>query len=136
MGQGNPTMRLVCVFNAPLGTTLGAGSAITFSDTTFGERQGWREITLAGDGTTLTGTDLTADSTSNRLTHYPADLLTVPLGQASASFVANPGGAPLPPFAVPDALPLNSANVQSVPARASDRCPSRGRPGECQRARQ
>jgi len=114
MGQGNPTMRLVCVYDAPLAAALGIGTSISFTDRTFAERQGWREITLAGDGTTLSGTDLTAESASNRLTHYPADLLTVPLGQASTSFVANPGGPQLPAFVVPDATPIASTGVQPV----------------------
>ena len=116
MGQGNPTMRLVCVYDAPLASALGAGTSISYVDRSFAERQGWREITLAGDGTTLSGSDLTSESASERLTHYPADLLTVPLGQASAAFVANPGGSALPAFIVPDAMPINSTSVEPVVA--------------------
>ena len=112
MGQGNPTMRLVCVYDAPLPSAIVSGTAISFSDQTFPERQGWREITVVGDGTTMSGTDLTSTSTSDRLTHYPADLLTVPLGVGSAVFMANPGGPQLPAFRVPDATPLNSTSVE------------------------
>jgi len=112
MGQGNPTMRLVCVYDAPLPSAIVSGAEISFSDQTFAERQGWREITVVGDGTTMSGTDLTSTSTSDRLTHYPADLLTVPLGVGSAVFMANPGGPELPAFTVPDATPLNSTSVE------------------------
>jgi nickel/cobalt exporter len=108
MGQGNPTMRLVCLYTAPLSVPLAAGSAIAFSDNSFAERQGWREITAIGDGATLGATDLPATSVSDRLTHYPADLLTVPLGVASTSFVASPGGPELAPFSVPDATPIET----------------------------
>jgi ABC-type nickel/cobalt efflux system permease component RcnA len=114
MGQGNPTMRLVCVYSAPLAAPLAVGTSFSFADHSYAERQGWREITLAGDGTTLTGSDLSSTSASDRLTHYPADLLTVPLGQASAAFVGNPGGTTLPAFGVPDATPIaGSTGVQS-----------------------
>jgi nickel/cobalt transporter (NicO) family protein len=124
MGQGNPTMRLVCVYDAPLAAPLAAGTAFSFADWSFAERQGWREITLAGDGTTLTGSDLTATTASNRLTLYPADLIAVPLGQASASFVANPGGPQLPAFEVPDATPINSMDVQSPVAPPASAAPA------------
>ncbi|HEY7025009.1 MAG TPA: hypothetical protein VH371_08625 [Candidatus Limnocylindrales bacterium] len=112
IGQGNPTMRLVCVYDAALATALVSGTEITFADRTFAERQGWREISVLGDGTTLTGTDLTATSASDRLTHYPADLLTVPLGIDSTEFIANPGGPQLSTFMVPDAAPVDSTNVE------------------------
>jgi len=124
MGQGNPTMRLVCVYDAPLSTAITGSTQISFSDQTFAERQGWREITVAGDGTTLTGTDLTSVSTSDRLTHYPADLLTVPLGIGSAVFMANSGGPQLPAFAVPDATPLNSTSVEPSVSPAAAAVPA------------
>src|SRR3954453_11376498 len=115
MGQGNPTMRLVCVYSAALVAPLTPGISISFADQSFAERQGWREITLVGDSTTLSGSELGALSTSDRLTHYPADLLSVPLGQSSATFVASPGGVALPPFEVPDATPLDSTGVDVAP---------------------
>ena len=39
MGQGNPTMRLVCVYDAPLASALVGRPSISFSDQTFAERQ-------------------------------------------------------------------------------------------------
>jgi ABC-type nickel/cobalt efflux system permease component RcnA len=124
MGQGNPTMRLVCVYDAPLTSALVGSTQVSFTDQTFAERQGWREITLAGDGATVTGTDLTSTSPSDRLTHYPADLLTVPLGIGAAVFIASPGGPQLPAFAVPDASPLNSTAVESPAASATAAVPA------------
>jgi len=57
MGQGNPTMRLVCVYNAAVAGGIGAATSVSFTDRTYAERQGWREITVVGDGTTLGETD-------------------------------------------------------------------------------
>ncbi len=119
MGQGNPTMRLVCVYSAPLTSALAAGTSISFTDDSYVERQGWREITLAGDGTTLAGTDLGAASASNRLTSYPANLISVPLGVASATFSASPGGPQLPAFAVPDATPIEASVGSNAPVASS-----------------
>ena len=46
----------------------------------------------------------------------------MPLGQASATFIASPGGPQLPAFAVPDATPLNStARIGCRAAGTSDR---------------
>jgi ABC-type nickel/cobalt efflux system permease component RcnA len=112
-------MRLVCVYSAPLAAPLAPGTPISFADDSYLERQGWREITLVGDGATLSGSDLGSTSASGRLTHYPADLLTVPLGQQSASFIANPGGPTLPPFAVPDATLVESGVAAAPPTTSS-----------------
>jgi len=111
MGQGNPTERLVCVYTAPI-SALMPGTAITFADGTYPERQGWREITVVGDSATVSSSDAPTTSASSRLTYYPPDLIAVPLGQSSTSFVAAPGGPALPAFSVPDATPLDA----SVPA--------------------
>src|SRR4051812_30514635 len=116
MGQGNPTMRLVCVYAATLAAPISAGTSVAFADNSYAERQGWREITLVGDGTTLSGSTLAAASASDRLTHYPADLLAVPLGDPAVRFSVTPGGAALAPFAVPDATPVDSKVVEPVAA--------------------
>ena len=115
MGQGNPTERLVCIYTAPISALL-PGTSITFADGTYPERQGWREITVNGDGTTVSGSDAPTTSASSRLTYYPPDLISVPLGQASTAFVVSPGGAALPPFSVPDAAPLNATAAAPAPA--------------------
>ncbi len=110
IGQGNPTMRLVCVFSAALPSALAAGTTFTFEDRSYIERQGWREIVIRGDGTTLTQSDAPDADTSNRLTEYPADLLAIPLGQSTANFMVSPGGPALPAFSVPDATPIADAS--------------------------
>jgi ABC-type nickel/cobalt efflux system permease component RcnA len=107
MGQGSPTMRLVCVYRAALGSALAAtGTTFRFEDTSFVERRGWREIVVEGDGATIVDSDAATAGTSARLTTYPTDLLSIPPGQSAAAFGAKPGGAALPAFSVPDANPL------------------------------
>ena len=106
MGQGSVTMRLVCVYRAALATGLAAAATFTFEDVSYAERQGWREIVVRGDGTTLENSDAPTMGTSDRLTHYPSDLLSIPLGQSEATFGAVPGGPALEPFSVPDASPV------------------------------
>jgi ABC-type nickel/cobalt efflux system permease component RcnA len=110
MGQGSPTMRLVCIYSATLPAPITDATAVTFADSSYPQRQGWREIVVVGDGTTLTGTEIAATSTSARLTSYPADLLAIPLGQRTAALTATPGGALLPAFSVPDAQPVGAAD--------------------------
>ena len=53
MGQGSLTMRLVCVYRAALDTSLSGTAAFSFSDRSYAERRGWREIVVQGDQTTI-----------------------------------------------------------------------------------
>jgi ABC-type nickel/cobalt efflux system permease component RcnA len=109
-GQGAVTLRLVCVYRAELPDALPAGgAAFTFSDSSFAERRGWREIVVQGDGATLAASDAPADGTSQRLAIYPTDLLATPSDQARASWSAAPGGVLLPALVVPDARPVGAA---------------------------
>lgn len=105
-GQGAVTMRLVCVYRASLAAPLTAGSTFAFSDNLYGDRRGWREVVVQGDGATLTSSDAPDSTVSLRLTTYPTDLLTIPLDQFQAAWTAQPGGPALPPLAVPDAQPV------------------------------
>jgi ABC-type nickel/cobalt efflux system permease component RcnA len=122
MGQGSETMRLVCVFRAAT-ALAGAGTTFEFSDPSFAERLGWREIVVEGDGVTISASDAPAIGTSARLTDYPDALLELPLDQASANFSARPGGAALPAPIYPDATPIGAtgpiapvANAPAAPA--------------------
>jgi nickel/cobalt exporter len=91
-GQGGvPTLRLECALVAS-----GRGERVTFADATDAGRLGWREVVAAGDGTTLTTSDVPAVSASQRLTRYPADLLRSPLRQRSAALTVRLGGAAAP----------------------------------------
>jgi ABC-type nickel/cobalt efflux system permease component RcnA len=137
---GLPTMRLVCTFRAALPSALSAATTLSFEDTSFPERIGWREITVAGDATTIGASGAAASippttTASARLSAYPTDLLATPLDMRSASVVVTPGGPALAPFAVPDATPLlgapdsggtTAAATDAVPEAGSDRVPSAG----------
>jgi ABC-type nickel/cobalt efflux system permease component RcnA len=114
IGQGAPTMRLVCGYEASLTTPISGSATISFSDGSYAERLGWREIVAIGDGLTVAGAQTA--SITNRLTSYPADLLAVPLDQRSATLSVAPGGPALAPFSVPDAAPI--ATEEPVPAEA------------------
>ncbi len=84
-GQGAPTMRLVCRLEAAVAG--GISGDVTFSDSTFAERAGWREIVVVGDGMTVSG-PVDPTGLSARLTAYPSGLL------AQAPAVSyRPGGA-------------------------------------------
>ena len=47
---GLSTMRLVCGFRVDLATPLTSGTTVTFADTSYAERLGWREIVVVGSG--------------------------------------------------------------------------------------
>ncbi|MEO8438327.1 MAG: hypothetical protein ABI562_07685 [Chloroflexota bacterium] len=120
---GLSTMRMVCGFGVATGAPLLAGSHITFADTSFSERLGWREIVVHGSGMVLDGDSgaLRTTDTSARLTSYPTKLLTQALADTEVSMVATPGGATLPPFEIPDASPFPGAGdvgVASAPPAA------------------
>ena len=105
---GLSTMRIVCGFSARLDQPLAAGSRITFADTSFVDRLGWREIVVQGSGVTVAAVEgeLRTTTPSDRLMVYPTNLLTQALADGSVTIVATPGGATLPAFDIPDASPL------------------------------
>jgi ABC-type nickel/cobalt efflux system permease component RcnA len=107
---GVPTMRIVCELRAEIQGGLAEGSIVEFADVSFLERIGWREIVVVGDAMTieaLAGGDIpTVAGVSDRLTTYPADLLTQPLAVESVAFGVRPGGPAAAPFTAPDAAPF------------------------------
>jgi len=112
-GAGSvPTMRLVCELTAALSDPLPPGVAIAFGDTSYGERIGWREIVVIGDGVTIAAAPGTpapaAADVSARLTSYPESLLAQPLDVRSVAFTVVPGGPATEPFKAPDAAPLGT----------------------------
>jgi ABC-type nickel/cobalt efflux system permease component RcnA len=114
-------MREVCSFEAPLATAIGEhGVDIAFSDRSFAERTGWREIVAQGSGVTLAAGDgeLRSASVSERLTRYPQDLIASPLRDPSLKVLATIGGATLPPLEVPDAKPIVTVDP-AAPALAA-----------------
>jgi nickel/cobalt transporter (NicO) family protein len=76
---GLPTLRLTCEFSASIANAVQMTN-LSFTDQSYAERIGWREIVVTADGITLNG-DFASTSISNRLTSYPQDLLSNPLDQ-------------------------------------------------------
>jgi nickel/cobalt exporter len=87
---GLPTLRLECDLVAPT-ASFDAGSTLSFRDTNLEGTVGWREVTAAGDGMTLVGSDVPEASVSSRLTSYPEGRRAVAITEAS--FTVEPGGA-------------------------------------------
>jgi nickel/cobalt exporter len=80
------------VTGSPAG--LKAGSTIELRDRAPGQ-PGWREITARGDRMTLLASDVPQASRSDRLAHYPRDMLAAPADQRHATLRVRPGGPPL-----------------------------------------
>ena len=77
---GLSTLRLECGYMLAIRLPIGQdGVTLSFVDTSYAERIGWREIIATGVGTILETNGLPATSPSRKLTEYPADLLAVPL---------------------------------------------------------
>ena len=110
---GLSTMRIECGYAAAIPATLSGPTTITFSDTSFTDRIGWREVIASGDGVTIEADGLPATSPSKRLTSYPADMISQPLDMRSVTIVATPEAAPVD-TAVPAALGPAAAAAAGV----------------------
>ena len=113
------TMRLVCEYAAALATPITAATVVAFEDRSFSERIGWREIVIAGDGMTASGTGASATTpggVSDRLTSYPTDLLARPLDMRSAAVTVSPGGPALAPWSAPDAAAIATTSGPGLSA--------------------
>ena len=83
---GLATLRLECALSAPLDGAAGANHGVArLDDLNQSGRLGWHEITAVGDRVRLTAPGIPNVSASHRLTRYPADLLTSPLAQHTAT---------------------------------------------------
>ncbi len=91
---GLSTLRLECGYEATLGPAIAGPTTIAFTDRSYTERIGWREIVAIADGVDLDSHGLPTTSPSQRLTAYPADMIALPLDIRSASLLARPGGTP------------------------------------------
>ena len=116
MGQGAPTLRLVCRLEAAVAG--GVAGEVAFSDPTYAERAGWREITAAGDGMTVRG-DVTAQSPSARLTSYPTGLLAQAPTESAVTFSVQAGGPALPPLVQPEIDAAAAAVTAPRPCRVA-----------------
>jgi ABC-type nickel/cobalt efflux system permease component RcnA len=106
------TLRLVCELVADQ-VAIADGSTVEFADGSYADRLGWREIVVRGDRTRVGDEDLAADATQ-RLTSYPADLLTQPLDERSVSVVVETGGPPLDDPSIDDATPLGEGEARAA----------------------
>ncbi|MEX2421820.1 MAG: hypothetical protein WD670_08390, partial [Actinomycetota bacterium] len=88
-GQGGlDILRLEATFAGPAPDE----GELAFADANFEDRVGWREIMAAGaDGTRVVGSDVPAQSITNRLLSYPQDLLSSPLDVREVTLSFEPG---------------------------------------------
>ena len=92
---GLPTLQIECGYAASFAAQLTAPATITFTDNSYPERVGWREIVAVGDGVAIQTDGLPATSPTDRLTSYPSDLISQPLDIRSATIIATPEAAPI-----------------------------------------
>jgi ABC-type nickel/cobalt efflux system permease component RcnA len=87
---GLPTLRFEAVYDAGR-----AGGSLSFRDTSFPGRIGWREIVIRADGDAeIVRSDVPATSPSRLLRTYPRDLLGTPLDLRAARAEVRRGDAP------------------------------------------
>ena len=87
---GLDTLRLDVIYRA-----LGRGTTLSFEDTSFADRIGWREVTISGrDGGKVVSADVPATTSSDELRAYPSDLLRSPLSVTSAKATVSLGSSP------------------------------------------
>jgi nickel/cobalt transporter (NicO) family protein len=126
--SGLSTMRLACAFEAHLPAPIGAApTTIAYSDGSYPDRIGWREIIVTASGVTLatTGTEpLRETSVSTRLTSYPEDLLARPLDDEKVIVEATIGGPTLAAFDVPDAEPVPGVVIKPSPSAPASSAPA------------
>jgi nickel/cobalt exporter len=103
------TLRTVCELSAALAAPVQARASLTFTDSSYAERIGWREIVVIGDGVTVANAGADQD-VSRRLTSYPTDLLRQPLNERSIDVPLRPGGPRTAPWSTEDAWPLDVAS--------------------------
>jgi ABC-type nickel/cobalt efflux system permease component RcnA len=115
---GLSTLRLECGFSAAMTPAVASTTTITFADTAYTERLGWREILATGNGTILDTHGLPTTSPSQKLTAYPADLIATPFDtrRASIDVRLDPAGPAAPltrssPPALGAAGPIISATT-------------------------
>jgi len=113
---GLSTLRLECGFDAALQPAVAGPTMIGFTDRSYTERIGWREIVAVADGVALDSNGLPTTSPSQRLTAYPADQIALPLDIRSTSLSVQPGG-------VPRASVVAGASPASAPARTAGAVP-------------
>lgn len=115
---GLSTMRLVCEYHAPFAGRMRSGQRLHFDDASYAARIGWREIVVDGDGVAVHGQHR-AGSVSDRLTRYPAQLLSTPRDDRSIDLLVTAGGDRLAAATIPDAQPIDGLATRSPLLAAS-----------------
>jgi ABC-type nickel/cobalt efflux system permease component RcnA len=124
---GLSTMRQVCAFETRLERPLGDGPAtVGFTDGSYTERLGWREIVATGSGVTLRAVEgeLRDATLSGRLLSYPEDRIATPLSDDALVVEASIGGSALAAFDVPDAEPVGSGLPSAAPSPEATSTPA------------
>ena len=124
---GLSTMRQVCAYEARLGQQIGSAPVtVTFSEGSYPERLGWREIVATGSGVALRAVegDLRDVTLSSRLLSYPEDRIATPLADDALVVEATVGGPALATFDVPDAEPVGEAVPSAAPSAAPSSTPA------------
>ena len=101
---GLSTLRLTCRLGTPLESAM--AHDLVFEDRNYEDRIGWREVTAVGDRATIVRSNVPAESLSNGLRSYPADV--APSDVRSAAITFRPGGAPI--GATPGSEPAKQAS--------------------------
>ncbi len=86
---GLSTLRLNCQFNSAFSIAEDTQHQLTFTNRAYAQRLGWREMTLQSPEIPIQST-LKSASLSNRLQHYPDDLLNSPADQRQATITLWP----------------------------------------------
>jgi nickel/cobalt exporter len=103
---GLPTLRISAVYKASLEAVNGQ---LVYEDRNYPQRAGWKEIVAtASDGAILTVSSVPAESRSNQLTAYAADLLQAPPQDlhASLSFTVSAAAQESQPASRSASVPL------------------------------
>ena len=103
---GLPTLRISAVYETSLAA---ADGQLMYEDRNYPQRAGWKEIVATTSaGATLTASSVPAESRSNQLTAYAADLLQAPPQdlRASLSFTASASAQESPPASRSASVPL------------------------------
>ncbi len=128
---GLSTMRQVCAYEARLGQQIGSTPVtITFTEGSYPERLGWREIVATGSGVALRAVDgdLRDETLSGRLLSYPEDRIATPLADDALVVEATVGGPALAAFDVPDGEPVGAAEPSAAPSVTPSSTPATASP--------
>ncbi len=109
---GLKTMRFDAIYRAPA-----SGSRLSFTDTSFASRIGWREITInAREGARVETASVDEASRSDELRAYPKNLLRSPLDvrSATADFTPGTAGAAPPVIGEKPAVQHSSGGFESL----------------------